>query len=701
MKISPDTLAGLFLQMDLFESIPRAVSIELATHSRIRRVAAGEVIFHKNDAGDALYMILEGDVKVHDDDYVVAHQTAGSFFGELALLDEGPRSMSITATTDTVLAVIGRVEVYTVLKDYPAAMQTVISMLTRRLRQQTDRLVDQLRRREEELTRLVEERTAEVMREKEEAERQRAQAEAEKKEAQFQRQRAEQSERFKQQFLANMSHELRTPMNAVMGMTHILLQKQPRKDQLKYLDSVMRSSKNLLVILNEILDISKIEAGKMELESTDLDVSNIVEHVLSTLGYRAEEKKIDLLTDLDPAIPSVLTGDPVRLQQILLNLTGNAIKFTEKGEVVLSVRVLERAGTACRLRFAVRDTGIGMTPEQTSVVFESFRQASGDTTRKYGGTGLGLSISKHLVELFGGALRVDSEPGKGSVFSFDVSLGISASKSIAEQEEVSQAMLDALTGARILIAEDNRYNLIVATETLELKIPGVQITAALNGVETIEKYREGQFDLILMDVHMPVMDGLEATRRIRETDKDIPILALTASVIKSEVQNCLDGGMSGWIPKPFRDVEFFGAIYNALHGNKNDLPELPEEEPAPPLPAESSGNVDLKFLEELTGGNPARIRKYVGLYLESASTLLPQIEAAFITGDYERLRRLVHTMKPQFRMVGLPHTGDLAARIEASLADGQAPDNLPEAVGQLMEETRRSVVAFETYLQTA
>lgn len=698
MKISPDALAELFQQMDLFGSIPRAVLTELAAHSKIRRVSAGEAVFHKNDTGDALFMILEGSVKVHDDDYVVAHQFAGSFFGELALLDEGPRSMSITATTDTLLAVIERAEFYSVLKDYPVVMQTVVGMLTRRLRMQTDKLVDQLRQREEELTRLVEERTAEVMRQKEEAERQRAQAEAEKKEAQFQRQRAEQSERFKQQFLANMSHELRTPMNAVMGMTHILLQKQPREDQLKYLDSVMRSSKNLLVILNEILDISKIEAGKMELEHTDLALDSILEQVVATLGYRAEEKGIPLVVDRDPAIPPVLVGDPVRLQQILLNLTGNAIKFTEKGEVTLKARLLQRNDASCRLHFAVRDTGIGMTPEQTAVVFDSFRQASSDTTRKYGGTGLGLSISKHLVELFGGAISVDSEPGKGSEFSFDIDLGISASTTVSAQESVSPAMLDALKGIRVLIAEDNRYNLIVASETLELKIPGVQVAAALNGVEAVEKCRAEPFDIILMDVHMPVMDGLEATRLIREKDQNIPILALTASVIKSEVQSCLDSGMTGWIPKPFRDSEFFGKIYHALHGNRESLLVFPHER-APETPA-PSGAIDLRFLEELTGGDKARIRKYLELYIESARTILPQIEATLAAGDHERLRRLVHMIKPQFRMVGLPHTGELAAAIELNLAQGAPPAGLDESVARLLEESRNSVVIFETYLQT-
>ena len=697
MKIAPDTLADLFQRMDLFESIPQTVLFKLAAHSKIKRIPADGVVFHKNDVGNALFVILEGHVKVHDDDYVVTKQSAGSFFGELALLDEGPRSLSVSAVGETTLAVISRTEFYSVLEDYPSVMQLVVSQLTRRLRLQTDKLVDQLRRREEELTRLVDERTAEVVHQKEEAERQRAQAEAEKREAEFQRQRAEQSERFKQQFLANMSHELRTPMHAVMGMTSILLQKGPREDQMRYLESIIRSSKSLLVILNEILDISKIEAGKMELEHTDLNIERIVEQVVNTLAYRADEKGIELVTECDPALPPVLIGDPVRLQQILLNLTGNAIKFTEKGSVTLIARPESIADGSCRIFFALRDTGIGMSPAQLEVVFESFRQASSDTTRKYGGTGLGLSISKHLVELFGGELRVKSTKGEGSEFSFVIDLPVSANTRIADQEEVSQQMLDALSGTRILIAEDNYYNRIVATETLELRIPGVQIDAAENGQEAVEKCDSGIYDLVLMDVHMPVMDGLEATRRIRETHPELPILALTASVIKAEVQKCLDCGMSGWIPKPFRDIEFFGAIYDVLHNDGTAA----KKAPALPEPSNDRQESGLQFLESLTGGNRERIRKYIGLYLESMRSALPLIEATRDAGDAERLHRHIHTLKPQFRMVGLGDTAELAARIEENLKAGIVPKVLTADIDRLLEDARRSEADFEKYLATS
>ena len=690
MKITPQALAELFKVMDLFETIPYPVLEKLATHSKIQKKKPGEIVFHKDEVGNALYVILEGAVRIHDHDYVVAQQAAGSFFGELALLDEGPRSMSVSATTDTTLAMIGRADFYSVLEVFPGVMQTVVGMLARRLRQQTERLVEQLRRREEELTRLVEVRTAEVVQQKEEAERQRAQAEREKQEAEFQRNRAEQSERFKQQFLANMSHELRTPMNAVMGMTNILLQKQPREDQLVYLDSVMRSSKNLLTILNEILDISKIEAGKMELEHTDISVEKILEQVVATLRYRADEKNIAIAVECDPALPPVLIGDPVRLQQILLNLVGNAIKFTENGGVNLSVQVTGRKPEACTLRFAVRDTGIGMTPEQAAIVFESFRQASGDTTRKYGGTGLGLSISKHLVELFGGTISVSSEVGKGSEFSFSIDLPLSENAVVAEQEGVSGAMLEALRGIRILVVEDNHYNRIVASETLELKIPEVKIEMVENGAEAVEICKSERFDLILMDVHMPVMDGLEATRRIRESDTTIPILALTASVIKTEIQKCYDCGMSGWIPKPFIDSEFFGAIYTVLHEGKAPMAELPESVTAVALSGETEA-VDLRFIEELTAGNEARIRKYIDLYLESVNTNLPGIETALSNGDYERLHRLVHTIKPQFRMMGLVQTGELAAAIEAAIAEQQPAEHLQQMVAQLLKNMRRSV----------
>ena len=708
MKLSPAVLAEKFGQMDLFKSIQVPILEQLAAQSTIEEFSVGAVVFHKNEPGRSLYLILSGAVKVHDGDYTVAQMPEGSCFGELALLDDGPRSMSVTATEPTTLAVIERDVLFAVFRNEPDVTRKIVGTLTQRLRHQTDRLLEQHRRREEELTRLVDERTAELMRQKEEAERLRAKAEAEKQEAEYQRQRAEQSELFEQQFLANMSHEIRTPMNAVLGMTNILLQKNPRADQLKYLDSIRHSSEALLVILNDILDISKIEAGRMELEHTDFSVAQIVEQVVNTLRFRAEEKALSFNANCDTTIPAVLIGDPVRLQQILLNLAGNAIKFTEKGSVHLSVRLLKKTGNACHLHFEVRDTGIGMTAEQVATVFERFRQASGDTTRRYGGTGLGLAISKQLVELFGGDIKVQSTHGEGSVFSFEINLETSANQTIQpKQEAVSSTQIASLKNLCILVAEDNPYNRVVAVETLELILPGVRVSTAENGEEAVRMVEKGEYDLVLMDVAMPVMDGLEATRRIRALPppkNKIPVVAFTASVIQSEIQKCKAAGMNGYVPKPFKDSELMGALHAAVTTDSSDF-DPPPSRPVPPSfemeePGQSSNKQSsLDFLEQLTGGNRERIRKYLGLYLESAQTSLPKIETALTANDGEGMRRAVHTLKPQFKIVGLAAASILAEQIEKNLLDGILPHSLSEETTRLLAEIRQSVGIFKNHLQ--
>jgi len=684
------TLADKFSRMDIFRSVPPPVLLHLAGQSRIEQIPAGGVVFQKGDLGRSLFLILDGETRVHDGEYTVAHMHAGHCFGEMALLDEGPRSMSVSAVAPTRLARIDRDVLFDVLGEYPDVMQKIVSLLTRRLRHQTDKTLEQLQRREEELTRLVEARTTELVQQKEEAESLRAKAEEEKREAERQRRRAEQSERAEQQFLANMSHEIRTPMNAVMGMTNLLLQKNPREDQLLYLHSIRQSSEALLVILNDILDISKIQAGKMELELTELSVADILRQVRTTLQFRAEEKSLALDLDCDPNIPPVLIGDPVRLQQVMLNLTGNAVKFTEKGGVTISAALLERQGDYCRLRFAVRDTGIGMTPDQLAVVFESFRQASGDTTRKYGGTGLGLSISKQLVEKFGGTLEAESRPGEGSVFWFDIRLPLGAGRETGSEPASAADAAETLRGLRVLVAEDNPFNRIVAVETLEMLIPDVTVRTAENGREALDLVPGGRFDVVLMDVAMPVMDGLEATRAIRALPaplNTVPVIAFTASVTQKEVRRCLQNGMNGCVPKPFRNEQLLFALL-AVRGGASETP-LPGIEPKT-----TESSPQLAFLEKLAGGKPERMRKYLDLYLDSVHGALPRIEAALAAGDMEELRRVVHTVKPQFRMLGMEDVAQLAQHIENQAKGEAEPEGLPENVERLLRAMRESVAGI-------
>ncbi len=703
MHITTADLADKLSRMDILQSIPEPILLQLAARTRIDEFPAGGLVFRKNERGSSLFLILQGTVKIHDGDIILSHIHEGSCFGEIGLLDEAPRSMSVTATEPAVLARIDRDVFFDVFRNYPEVTTRIVGLLTRRLRFQTDQTLEHLHRREEELTRLVAERTAELMQQKEEAELLRQKAEAEKQEADRQRQRAEQSERAEQQFLANMSHEIRTPMNAVLGMTKLMLQKAPREDQLRYLHSILQSSEALLVILNDILDISKIQAGKLELEVTGMNIATVLETVRTTLQFRAEEKGLSLLLKTDPGIPPVLLGDPVRLQQVLVNLAGNAVKFTDTGQVTLIARLLDRSGSRCRLHFEVQDTGIGMTPAQLAVVFESFRQASGDTTRKYGGTGLGLSISKQLVERFGGTLEARSAPGKGSAFWFDIDLEIGEEKQISAPPPVKGAA-GTLRGLRILLAEDNYFNRVVAEETLELLIPDVTVRCVENGQEALDRVQTEHFDVILMDVTMPVMDGLQATRAIRNLPLSIntvPIIAFTASVTNKEVQRCLKTGMNACVPKPFKDDELLQALLAVTNpGERQTSPDQPAAPENPePVPAAGPAPAQLDFLEQLTGGNPARIRKYLGLFLESARDGLPRIEAALAAGDREELRRVVHTIKPQFRMVGMEELAQQAQVIETQVLEGTDPDSLPGNVSRLTAAIRESVLVFENYLK--
>ena len=679
-----EELLGYFLEMDMFRAVPLPVLEHLAERSDTVQYAAGTPVFAKGEPGEALFLILSGAIKVHDGDYTVTHLHTGSCIGEIALIDEGPRSMSVTVTEAGTLACIERETFFDVFQQHPEIMQRMVALLTRRLRQQTDQLVEQLRRREDELNHLVHMRTSELLQRTEEANQLRVQAEAQMQEAERQRQRAEQSERAEQQFLANMSHEIRTPMNAVIGMTRLLLQKSPRPDQMTYLDSIRQASESLLVILNDILDISKIQAGKLELEHADLHVGTVMERVRSTLQFRAEEKGLLFRFDLDTQLPEHLVGDPVRLQQVLMNLAGNAIKFTEKGHVLVQAKLLEMANDYGRVRFSVSDTGIGMTEAQLQVVFDSFRQASGDTTRKYGGTGLGLSIAKQLVELFGGTLEVSSTPGSGSEFWFVIELPVDAA--VAKPQELPVDVSLHLRGMRILVAEDNNMNRVVAVETLQLLIPEVHVETAENGLEAVEKIQSGQFDVVLMDVHMPELDGMEATRFVRALSgpvSQIPIIAFTASVTRKDVQLCFDAGMNACVPKPFQDAELLRAL---LEVTSTDAREK-----------DTTGLDDLlAFFKKQAGDKPERIQKYINLYLTSAVANLDTIRSAQVSGDATALHRAVHTVKPQLKMIGMDALAEEAFNIEEALKAGQSPETLRVALDGLvrgLEDTTRRLQA--------
>ncbi|MEZ5014234.1 MAG: ATP-binding protein [Chitinophagales bacterium] len=389
------------------------------------------------------------------------------------------------------------------------------------------------------------------------------------KELEQEKERAEHSEKVKEQFLANMSHEIRTPMNAILGMTRLLLEKGPREDQLKYLNSIKHASDNLLVIINDILDLSKIEAGKINFEHIAFDLRQELQSVYETMKINADEKKLELRIDIQEDVPQFVSGDPYRLSQILLNLAGNAIKFTEQGNVTIHAAAEKVQEDTVQIQFRVTDTGIGIAQEKLNVIFDMFTQETSSTTRKFGGTGLGLAICKRLVEMQGGNMQVESIPGKGSVFGFSIQYEVVNKAEVPKEEEHLQALpVNKLKNVRILLAEDNEFNQMVAVDSIESILPEAKVDVAKNGREAVEMVENGNYDLILMDIQMPEMDGHEATRAIRTHSSarvhNIPIIAMTASVIKAEVDKCFESGMNAFVGKPFNMDELLDKMSKVI-----------------------------------------------------------------------------------------------------------------------------------------
>ncbi len=510
---------------------------------------------------------------------------------------------------------------------------------------------------------------------------------------------AERANRFKAEFLANMSHEIRTPMNAISGMVQLLRQTQMAGRQSEYLDAIETSCESLLQIINDILDFSKIEAGKMELEQQPFSVRNNTESLIQTIRYKAEEKGIGLVLDIAKDVPEMVSGDALRLNQILLNLVSNAIKFTPEGEVRVTIRLIDIIRNQARILFSVKDTGIGIEKNQLEHIFESFTQAATDTTRLYGGTGLGLAIVKKLVDMLNGAIMVKSTMGEGSEFIFEVEFkvveGAAEARPARKEEQRKVKDLDI----RILMAEDHPLNQLVTTEMLKSKWPSVKIDVAENGKQAIAMLEDETYDLVLMDVQMPEMDGHEASRFIRSQTSQpwhsIPILAFTAYATTGEAEKCLDAGMNDYISKPVQANLLQDKIISLLIANPEfDSGRLRfggEAEEDEDIDTEAA---DLSYLDTMTDNDPALKTKMLRIMLDETPIELEKLKQAAEQKDWESVRALAHKMKSTMQFLGLHDTLETVKFIETSARDGKGLEDLPARIRQVAATCRKVLSAL-------
>ncbi len=500
------------------------------------------------------------------------------------------------------------------------------------------------------------------------------------------------AQKTKELFLANISHEIRTPINGIAGMADLLSQNPSADDQTLYLKAIKTAAENLKVIINDILDLASIESGKLKFEKINFHLDETIRSLVDTFRLQSQEKGILLEYKMDPKIPGVFIGDPVRLNQILINLISNALKFTHQGSIKISVNIEQIKDKDYYLKFEIKDTGIGIPKSKLRTIFESFSQADASVTRKYGGTGLGLTIVRQLVQLQHGTIKVSSEENEGSTFTvvMPYRIGIKDLQVSKGRSTLNKTL--QLKNASILLVEDNDINRLYAGSIL--KMWGCPFDTAENGEVAIEKYKNSHFDLILMDIQMPVMDGFETTKVIRQWSNEkskIPIVALTANATQRDIDKCISLGMNDCLTKPFTQEDLLKVLDKYL-GSKFHV--VGSEENNKISSQKHADKVDFSYLEKVSGNNKSFIKEIAEAFLKSIPTSIQELNKYSDNENWIELARVAHKIKPSITLLGVHNLKDKIVKLEEEAKRHKNPwliNKLSKEISSELKETLKSI----------
>ncbi len=501
------------------------------------------------------------------------------------------------------------------------------------------------------------------------------------------------AQKAKEQFLANISHEIRTPINGIAGMATLLNKNPSPEEQITYLHAIKSATDNLKVIINDILDLASTESGKLRFEKIGFSLKDLLASLTDIFSVQAKEKGIEMKCMLQPDADKVLIGDPVRLNQILINLISNAIKFTHVGSIRIHVSLEKTEKAKSYMKFVVTDTGIGVPKEKLSTIFESFGQADASVTRKYGGTGLGLTIVRQLVKLQHGSISVKSKEDEGSSFSVIIPYEIGKVEDMADtsaQAKRSDSYRDNLKNLSVLLVEDNDINRLYAGSVL--KSLECKVESAENGYVALEKLKNSLFHVVLMDIQMPVMDGFEATKAIRSwapPKNQIPIIALTANATRNDIEKCLAAGMNDCIAKPFTPEDLFRILIK--HGSQ----DAPIGQPEPTAAAKPSA-VDLSYLTNVSNGNTEFVREMISTLQGSIPKSIDQIESCAIGMRWDDLAKAIHKIKPALTMMGRKDLREEAIVLEDLIVNNQTV-GLTQRTLSFVQELSSSLESLKSF----